>query len=576
MAELELKQRAEEKVLNGILARDPDERDRSLTGLLSEENKQKAGDYFYKNLVFQNYELSIIYRSVMEFLLEELVVREGVIVPRRIINPGDEDKKFLELYSVLAQLDQSLADYKSFIRHNKSSESSIEAKLRSAEERLKIVQERRKTAESKKAGLKLKDENSKENHDAIKLDVEIERYKEEEADIKEQKRGYEKRMAFLDRELEGYVADSPLRSYFNFALAKAKELGLEKSLSFEISETKKDAEVSPDIDLLSRKIEGIPIEFVPYKKPVVVKEPGIISFLRRGKYYLGLGAAAVVLGGILIYGFKDEVKNVAVPERRIEVPRKPKLRAERRPYTKRQPKILRQSDFPEQHKSIPYKPFTVWFPSKRYIPAEIEIVSFNPRSKELAVKYGHFEEPIKLQLKSTDEQLRDVFPDIVLVNYRKEGDDTFEVRTFYGLLANGCWGLTESEQLENPKERKIPKEKIIDYFRDLAKDYKTNSINEADVFIKNKKVIDARYDYGRKVLTLLTTQHGFDIPINVSYITLSSQDYDNLPEAIINSLRGDVYLDFSSRSQEVRCVTPGENFNSIFPFSPLPNLTPKF
>ena len=58
-------------------------------------------------------------------------------------------------------------------------------------------------------------------------------------------------------------------------------------------------------------------------------------------------------------------------------------------------------------------------------------------------------------------------------------------------------------------------------------------------------IIDAGYDPARKVLTLMTTQHGSDLEIPVGdKVVLSGQDYDNIPEAFIESNGKHIYLDF--------------------------------
>jgi hypothetical protein len=133
-----IRQQVEAKVLRRIPS-NTSKRDKALTELVSRENIEKARGYFSEEARFRNSELGIIYSKVIGRLLEELVVQEDIIVPRRIVDPDDEDKKYLELYSALVQLDQSFVDYRTFLLKNSTGKSNIGFKIQSAQERLETV-----------------------------------------------------------------------------------------------------------------------------------------------------------------------------------------------------------------------------------------------------------------------------------------------------------------------------------------------------------------------------------------------------------------------------------------------------
>ncbi|MBW2982285.1 hypothetical protein KY343_05380 [Candidatus Woesearchaeota archaeon] len=552
MVDVSLVQKVEEKILADILNLEPDEKDESLTDILSEENKKEAAALLRKYIIPQNYELNNIYDKVADFLLADLVVREGKVVPKRIADPGDEDKKFLELYSALAQLDEELKDYKSFTRRNRKAESNIELKFEAAEERLKVVKRKLEEAKSKREGL---NDDKKDQHEAKRLDEEIERYKKEKSEIKEQKQMHQNRMAFFDRELAGYMKDSPLRSYFDAALAKAKELGLEKHLNFEIPKTEKEEKVSLDADILSRKIEGIPIEFFPYTGPTAGKP---VSFFGRWKYKIAAGIAAIVLAaGAIAYKFnaKRADKIISFNPETMELETIPPGRTV---PLKREVDLMR-----------------VNMPNMKYIPGKIK-VAFDSSKIKLILTHPGLDQKVEWTLKKFPrERLDSKDPDILLTSYRQEGDDLFNIYEelgLYCLLKRDMIGFFE--EIYCP-ERKVPRSEIVEYVKSIARNYKTIPVSEAGIIIKEYKVVDAEYE--NNILTLITENNEFDLEIHVQdRVSLSGSDYDNIPDALIRSGEKDIYLDFSDKSKQVKVVVPGDKFNYMQHFFSPVSCTPKF
>jgi len=555
-----LDQRVEEKVLSRILsAKTPDEKDISLTELLSEENRQRARSFFNDNAKFKNPELNPAYHRIMEYLIEEIIVSGEKMIPRRIVDPDDNDKKFLELYSVLAQLDNSLVDYRIFLVENRSSKLSIESKLDSANTRIKKVKEKWGDAVAERYKL----DEGINNHDITKLKLDMDKHKTEISKIEEQIRRYEKRLESLEKELNDYTADSLLRAYFDTAFEKAKELGIEDVLNLEVPESKKDPKTSLDITLLSKKIDEVCIEFIAYEKPKVRKPVKLI-------YKLGAVAAGVIIAAVGAYSLiskKDSAENSKTTV------------IENAPIVDFNPQTMEVVYDVPGHGRVKQKlpAVKIDIPSEKYLPGKIEIIKFDPKKMELTIRNTKHNEELASNL-GENFQIGKQF--ISITDYRQEDSDLFnitEVITVYGLDETGGYGPVKEGLPNNPSERKVSKEEIMNHLRNIAKDYQAKPINQAGAFVKDKMIIDAGYDPARRVLTLMTTQHGFDLEIHTEdKIILSGQGYDNIPEALIESNGKHIYLDFSAEKMQVRAVEAGKNFNSLLHFFPLPNLTPKF
>lgn len=600
MGELQVIQPVEEKVFRNLsYKKDSSEKDRSLTELVSDANKEKARKYFWDNLKFQNYELNFIYGNIMGYLLQDFVVKDEKLFPDRIINPQDTDKKFLELYSVLAQFDEILKGYKETVKQNKSAESNIESKLSSAENRLKTVKKRLEDAESENKSI----DNGEINHDAARLKVEIEKYNTEVSDIKEQITRHRKRLKFLERELKGFIADSPLKSYFDAAFSIAKELDLESTLSFEVPNTGKSADYTPDVNLLQGKIQGVGIELDHYTKPKEDKP----SFLSRWKNYIMLGAAVLGLAGVLVYGLgskKVKIRDKPVESNISSTPRSNRNNRPSRPIpldpeTSNKSKgekvgygevvsfdhetMIMEVIPPGYTSSVNYQLDLekIGIPSMKYVPGEVRITAFDAKTMQLTVKHIPSKEVAVWDLSHLPpSKLDSTWPDIILTSYKQKGSNKFDiskVTEIYGLINTGEWGMVTTKGMNNPSERDVSKTEIVDYLKDIASTYTTYPVAEANIMIKGHKVVDAKYDSMKNILTLFTTQQGFDIPLHLqNRVFLSSNDYDNIPEALIYSPENRIYFDLSRDSEEVRCIKKGERFNNILHFFPVPNITPKF
>jgi len=556
MGEFQLVQAVEEKVFRNVSSKkDSSEKDKSLTELVSDENKEKARKHFWNSFEFENYELNPIYDNIMGYLLQDIVFSEEKLIPDRVINPQDTDKKFLDLYSVLAQVDFYFKDYKEFIRQNKSTESNIESKLNSAENRLKTVQERLEDAESEHKSL----DNGEINHDVARLKVEIEKYRTEESDIKEQITRHKKRLKFLDKELKNFIADSPLKSYFDAAFSIANELDLESDLSFEIPETGKVVGPTSDITLLQRKIQGVNIELDPFTKP----KEDTPSFLNKWKYAICAGAALLGLAGVLVYNAL-----------------KPKTITVEAPIVKFDPQTMDiWTKVPGIKEPVKSKLAStlVYIPSEKYLPGAIEIVNFDAKTNDIVFRNTKCEneELTKNLGENFDLRKKGIF----IRDYLQKGKDKFNIFErvrVYGLDHEGDFGLVNGLP-NNPSERYVSKREIVDHLKGIASNYKTYSVAEANIMIKGYKIVDAKYEQSKHLLTLITEGNVFDIPLHLhNRVFLSSNDYDNIPDALMHPSKDMIYFDLSRDSEEVICIKEGERFNNITHFFPVLNITPKF
>jgi len=548
---ISLAQRVERKALRKA---------QDLAELLSEENKSKARAEFYNDLQFNNSDLNFIYTKIMSHLLQDLAVKEGRVAPKRVIEPEEEDRKFLELYATLDLFDKCLADYREYSSQYSSNISGLESKLQSAGERILTVQLRLEEAKRKLSEL------DEEDHEAVKLRADIERYGAEVKSIEEQVSRHKKRIDSLNNELDRYLENSPLRCYLEYTVSKAAALGLESVLNFGMPDTKKEVEVSVDPNLLAERLEAIPVEFIPYKIP---KKSKIIKFLKDWKYGIAAVAAVAGLSAFAIcYSFKSSK------------PEKPgAITFENVPVVSFNPQTMEvEYEVPKYGRMKQKLPaIKIDIPSEKYLPGKIEIIKFDPKTMDLTMRNTKCNEELTSNL-GKDFNIGKQF--IVITDYRQEGNDLFDIietTTVYSTDETGGYGPVTENFPDNPSERKVPREEIIRYLREIAQNYQTKPITQANAFVKDKMIIDARYDPARKVLTLITTQHGFDLEINTEeHVVLSGQDYDNIPEALIEAHGRHVYLDFSSRTGQVRVVESGENFNSLLHFFPLSNLTPRF
>jgi hypothetical protein len=530
------------------------ERAKDLAGLLSDENKAKAKAEFYNNLQFNNSSLNLIYTKIMGYLLQDIVVKEGMVVPKRVIEPDEESKKFLELYASIDLLDSCLANYREFSAKHSSDVSGLESKIQSAGERLLTLRLRLKEAERKLAGL---DETC---HESVKLRADIDKYEAELKVIGEQINRHKKRIDSLNNEMVNYLDNSTLRCYLEYAVSKAAALGLERDIKFNMPETKKEVEISVNPNLLAERLQGIPVEFIPYDPPNIRKPIKLA-------YKIGAIAAGPIIAAIIAYSLVKE-------------PKKPgTVTFENVPVVDFNPQTMEVVYEVPKYGRIKQKfpASRIDIPSEKYLPGRIEIVKFDPKTMDITIRNAKHNEELTSNL-GKDFKIGKQF--IVITDYRQEGSDLFgiiETTTVYSTDETGGYGPMTENFPNNPSERKVPREEIMRHLRGIAHGYQTKPITQANAFVKDKMVIDVRYDPSRKVLTLITTQHGFDLEINTEkHVVLSGQDYDNIPEALIEAHGNHVYLDFSSKTGQVRAVEAGENFNSLLHFFPLSNLTPRF
>lgn len=266
MTELDLLQKAEQNELEtALMSGDRAEIDRSLTTRVSPENISQARSHLYDELMPRNPNLKAIYDKIMGFLLDEMVVAEGKLIPRRIITPSCEEESYINLYLSLIALDRKIEGCEASVNEKSIAQTNI---LQTRDDAYK----RAKRVGGKIAELKKTEKESLPLEEKTRIEKDLERYGEEQQKIDETLERLEKGLERLGRQITD--EKTSLAPYYQAVIARAKVLGLEACIKNEQEAVSAD-EASIDFNgykELKEKAETVEICFEAIKK-AKIKNP---------------------------------------------------------------------------------------------------------------------------------------------------------------------------------------------------------------------------------------------------------------------------------------------------------------
>ena len=570
MPEFHLSQKIDEHLFNKIILNEnKDEIDKAFNEWLSDENKNKIRKYLYDELSFKCHELRKLYDAVMGHLLSEIGLsfkchelrklydtvmghlRDEIefcdenIGPNRILNPNEDDSKYIELYLLADCFDKVLTKYDVFLESNKSEQRILSSKTKSAKERLEKV-----NVKIENAGQRLKEiAKSKESslEEKTKLESTLERDENEIERIKEQIETMQKRLDELPSKLEQYFSENHIGSLYNKVYTAAQKLNLENLLELNLKQEDDDFDFTLNNEFLMRKIKEIDFNFEIYEKP---KTPIPERKISRKIKYLTAGfatAAILILGYFFLPREKVQDKKYHTPEMGF-----------RQTFVQRIPEIEKRAPEPEHVVKIKVPdPQIIFFRNKKYLPTTTSIESFNPEKKEVSIKWkwGDLVHTQSAVLPVHPIFFKDKYPDVVTLSYRKESDKVIEIQNFYALGSEGT--IKETEH----KERPVSEKEMKEYLREYLKDYKLCPIEDARIHVKSGDLADGKY-LAHKNIIEFTTLQGADIPLSLDQlgksIILTDIEHDKIPECTISFNNSKYYFMDINAGGFIKWIKPPE------------------